>query len=234
MNTARVAALAAVALASAALPASAAAPEAAPPGITVVGTGFVRARPDTAHFSLGVSSRARTASAALRANAARMARVVAVLRRAGVPARALQTENLSLDRVIQRKPRFTGFRAANTVRVRTRALARIGSMLDAAVSSGANQFYGIEFSVANATRLYRRALDQALANARRKAQRMARALGTDLGRATSIVEAGTFRPGETQSSPYSLGGEALRAPLAPVLTGEKVVQAAVTVTFVIR
>jgi uncharacterized protein YggE len=54
--------------------------------ITVTGTGTVTTVPDRAEFSFGVTSQARTASAALAANAAEMRKVIAALKDAGVAA----------------------------------------------------------------------------------------------------------------------------------------------------
>ena len=83
------AALAALAASSQAL--------AAPRTITVNGTGIVTTVPNQAEFNFGVSTTARTAQAALAANAAEMNRVIAALKGQGLTAADLQTAEILAD-----------------------------------------------------------------------------------------------------------------------------------------
>src|SRR3974390_1858714 len=58
--------------------------------------GQVKLAPDMATISLGVTTQASTAQAAMQANAARMSQVMAALRTGGVAAKDIQTAQLSL------------------------------------------------------------------------------------------------------------------------------------------
>ncbi|MDE2621007.1 MAG: SIMPL domain-containing protein, partial [Sphingomonadales bacterium] len=78
-------------------PASPAAPAQAPTLLSLSAEGKVSRTPDIATFSAGVVSQGKTASEALRANAADMTRVIAALKRAGVADKDIQTSNLSLN-----------------------------------------------------------------------------------------------------------------------------------------
>src|SRR5678810_188662 len=60
-------------------------------------SGTVATVPDRAHFSFGVQAQSRTASQALEAADAQLARVVAALRLAGVAQADIQTEQISLS-----------------------------------------------------------------------------------------------------------------------------------------
>src|SRR3954453_17082412 len=65
--------------------------------VTVSGSGDVEAVPDRAGLSVGVSSDASTAGAALAANAAKAARVLEALRSAGVAKQDLQTQDVTVS-----------------------------------------------------------------------------------------------------------------------------------------
>src|ERR671914_790959 len=102
MTTIRIALAALLVLAAAAL-AGIGRPEAAGgasdeprEGITVTGVGHVDSVPDEAEFSLGVTTKGRTAREALAANSERMRRLIAALKAAGVAERDIKTQNVSI------------------------------------------------------------------------------------------------------------------------------------------
>src|SRR5215831_14088230 len=65
--------------------------------ISVSGTGSVRAVPDRAQFSFGVTTQGTSASRALSANSALARKVIAALKGAGVPAADIQTDSVTLS-----------------------------------------------------------------------------------------------------------------------------------------
>ena len=67
--------------------------------LTVTGTGRAEAAPDQALFTAGLSSIAPSAEAASARNAEIMNRITAALGRLDVPARDIQTRNLSVNRI---------------------------------------------------------------------------------------------------------------------------------------
>jgi hypothetical protein len=77
--------------------ASSTAAVAAQQSIVVTGHGSVSVVPDRAQVSFGVSTSAKTASAALRANAAEMTKVIAALEGQGIAAGDIRTELVSLS-----------------------------------------------------------------------------------------------------------------------------------------
>jgi uncharacterized protein len=112
----------------------------------------VQSAPDTAMIGAGVTTRATTASEAMRRNAAAMERVVAKLRALGIPAKDIQTSSFSLSPQYQyvrdgEPPRFLGYDALNQVNVTLRDLAKAGETLDALVAAGANNLYGPNFTL---------------------------------------------------------------------------------------
>ena len=214
-----------------ALPATAAAPQPASRGLTIVSSGVVRVKPNAAQLSVAVVSHALTARAALSKNSTRTAKVIAALKRIGVSPGDLQTSFISLTRGTTKRDRR--FRVENSVRVTVRGVARVATVIDTAISAGANQLNGPELFLANGERVYQRALDKALAKAREKARRVAAAAGARVGRVVSIVEAGTFVPGETSGGEAPFRSAALIAQDA-VDAGLQGIEASVTVTFALN
>ena len=164
------------------------APSAAPQhSIVVAGQGSVAARPDRAQLSFGVSSDAKSASAALRANAAEMTKVIAALKAQGIAAADLRTDLVSLSpRYSQNGETVVGYTATNSVSATVRNLAKIGAIIDAAVGAGANQVSGPDLVRSSATALYRVALRAAIADARGKARTIAAASGLHIRRITDV------------------------------------------------
>ena len=102
----------------------------AAPIITMGGHGEVRATPDTAMLSAGVSAQAPTAAAALAANNSRMQAVMAALKKLGVPDKDIQTSNFSVSPQYANgngeAPRITGYQASNQVEVRLEDVEQAG------------------------------------------------------------------------------------------------------------
>jgi uncharacterized protein YggE len=196
--------------------------------ISVVGTGVVEAAPDTASVSAGVTTQAATASAAMTSNGAAMTKVIDALKAAGVAAKDLQTEVVSLA------PRYgddgaavTGYTASNVVSATVRDVARTGDVVDAAVGAGANTVDGPSLTRDDSDRLYRDALEQAVAQARLKALALARASGATLGAIRSVSE------GAEDVAPGDFAANAARAAATPIETGAAEITANVRVVFAI-
>jgi hypothetical protein len=193
--------------------------------IVVSGNGAVASVPDRAQLSFGVSSDGRTASAALRANAAEMTKVIAAIKGEGVAAADIKTEVVSLSaRYSQNGEAIVGYVATNSVSTILRNLGKAGAVIDAAVEAGANQVSGPNLSRSDQSALYRAALRVAIANAKAKAQTIARASGLTLRRITDVSESG----GPTPLAETAKSGIASPTPIEP---GTQLVEATVTVTF---
>ncbi len=190
--------------------------------LTVTGLGTATSVPDEANFSFGVESRGRTAQAAIAANATAMERLVAALRQAG--ARDIATQWVSVYAVTGEDGSVTGYAASNSVSA-TIGVGRAGALIDAAAEAGANQISGPGLSSSDSERIYREALTDAVANARERAEVLARAAGRTLGEISAISEGGGAQP-------VPLYREAADTAVStPVVPGQQETTAQVTVTF---
>lgn len=192
-------------------------------GITVQGSASASGVPTRAELSLGVESRADTAKEALAANGTAMRKVLAAIRTAG--GQDLRTQSVWVSSIYgQKGPQ--GYTATNSVTT-TIEVAKAGALIDAAVAAGANQVSGPSMSVADEQALYRKALQSAVADARKRAEALAEAGGVTLGRVTAIVEGGGSAP-----MPMAMAAKAADAS-TPIEPGTQDVSAQVSVTFAI-
>jgi len=152
--------------------------------ITVTGTGLVTLTPDIAYIYIGVRSQDASASIAMAGNNTNAQAVIAVIKAAGVDDKDIQTTNFSIypQQQYDDKGNMTSilYVVENTVYVTVRDLAKLGSLLDASVRSGANTINSISFDVADKTEALSQARLAAVADARRQADELTGATGVSL------------------------------------------------------
>ncbi|RXF75301.1 SIMPL domain-containing protein [Hansschlegelia zhihuaiae] len=217
----------------AATPAHAA--DAAPSAVAVSGEGMVATAPDIAIVTTGVVTRAGAAGAALKANAAAMTKVLAAIRAAGIEERDVGTSGLSVqpqydygDGGTPQAPKLVGYEVRNVVTVRSRAVDRLGELIDSLVQAGSNQIEGLAFDVSDREARLDEARRAAIADARRKAALYAEAAGARLGGVLSIEEDPSA---DEPVRPFAGRAKALQAaaPATPIARGEQELRARVTV-----
>lgn len=186
--------------------------------ISVSGNGTVETVPDRATFSFTVTTQADTAKAALAKNGATADAVAAALQGAKV-----QTSDVMLQpQMNDAGTAVLGYTASTTVTAESE-LAKAGPLVDAAVDAGATGVSGPSLSRSDYNALYRQALQNAVADAKAKAQALADSAGLTLGAVTSVTEGGGVQP-----LPYAA---AASDGVAKLLPGTQTVDASVTVTF---
>jgi uncharacterized protein YggE len=221
-----------VALAGGLLAAPALAQVVPPAAISVTGEATVSAPPDLAQIEGGVTTEARTAREASDSNNAAMGKVLLALKGAGIEEKDFQTSRLTLQP--QYAPNrnganaVVGYRASNRVTIRLRDVTKVASVVDMLVAAGANELGGINFTVSGASKLLDDAREQAIADARRKAEIYAKAAGVTLGSPISISEEGSPGP-----MPYRRMAAGMAAS-APVAQGEETLRVTVSVSWAIK
>jgi uncharacterized protein len=205
---------------------------ASPAMISVTGEATVSVPPDLAQIDAGVTSEAKTAREASDANNAAMGKVLLALKGASIDEKDFQTSRLSLQpQAAPNRPgpaSIVGYRASNRVTIRLRDVTKVASVIDTLVAAGANDVGGINFTVSQASKLLDEAREQAIADARRKADIYAKAAGVSLGAPLSITEEGGHGP-----IPYRRMAAGMAAS-TPVAQGEETLQVTVSVSWAIK
>jgi uncharacterized protein len=215
---------------------AATAQEAPPPRtITVSATATIEREPERATVLLAVESEAPTAREASQRNAALMERVLAGVRQAGVPAEAIRTVSYELRPEYSRpdrdaQPRIVAYRAINMVQVRADPVARVGTVIDAALGAGANRVAGLSFELRDPDTARLDALREAMTKARREAEVLASAAGQRLAEPLSINVGGYYEP-RPQMAPQMAMRAEMQDVSTPIEGGQLTIGASVNVVY---
>lgn len=213
--------------------------------ITVVGRGEVKARPDIANTSVGVEVLAPTIEAATTEAEARMAAILAALKELEIESQDIRTSNFSISFERQQGeisvPRVQGaptdtqspagfYRVSNMVQVTIRDLDQVGAVLDAAVKAGANNIWGISFSLADTQALETEAREAAVKDARLRAEALAQLNSVTVTEVIAISEVVGSMPGPVfaEAALRGMGGG------GPVEPGELTFSTQIQIVYAIR
>jgi uncharacterized protein len=210
-----------------------------PPVITVTGTAQLEADPDQATVRLGVVRQESSAQAAQeQANRAVQA-ILAEIAKVGIPAQKIQTSRLTLTPVyapprpdFREAPKITAYSASNIVSIEVDNLAQIGPVVDAGLRTGSNQLEGVHFRLKNDLPVREKALKQAVAEARQKAESIADALGVRLSGVQEASEAGFSIAPKGQGGGFVALSRAEATP-TPISPGQLEISTSVTVKYFI-
>ena len=140
--------------------------------VEVSGEGSVRAAPDFARATLGVTTTGKTAGEAMAANAKAANALVSLIKAEGVAPADIQTSDVSVSPMFSQSspgqttaPTITGYSVSNDVTVMVRDIPRLGALLDKAVAAGANSIYSIGFGHNDPSALLDKARPLAVADA---------------------------------------------------------------------
>ncbi len=209
-------------------------------GITVSGTGKTSIKPDIAQIQLGVSTLAPSVQEARDKAAQALDGMIASIKANGVADKDIQTQQLYIQPEYDysnNQQTLRGFRISNVVSVKLRDINKTGKLVDDAVSAGGNetQIQGIAFTVENPDDAKAQAREKAVADAKQKAQTLAKAAGVQVGDVLQISESGYSPPMYDARSSFSGPNTGVAAsPETPIQAGELDVSVGVSVTWSIK
>ncbi len=122
--------------------------------ISVNGVGRVKAGPDVADVSLGVTKQGKEAAEASSKAAEAMDSMINALLEMGIAESDIQTTNLSLSPLYDwnnNPATIEGWEANNMVNVTIRDIESVGDVVDTATAAGATNVNGISFRVEDPT-----------------------------------------------------------------------------------
>lgn len=204
--------------------------------VTAGGEGKSVAAPDMAEMYFGASAYEPDAKSALKKASDAAAAITDAVKKAGVAAEDIQTANVSVYPEYsgggdEKELAISGYRASVQVRVKLRDIEAVGEVIGAASEAGANEIGGPSFTLSDDASVRNEAIELAIADARKRAEVMAKAAGKELGEIISVSETGISIP------PLYYGAE--RAAVAydakvAIEPGTLDVSASVTVVFELK
>jgi len=217
--------------------------------ITVSGHGESMGVPDIATFSFSVVSQKPTVAAAQADATAKANATTEYLKSVGIDVKDIQTSNYSINPqydYIQTAcsggycPGGTqvlrGYEVRQTTTIKVRDTAKAGDLLAGVGSKGATEVSGLNFTFDDPEAIQDEARDKAIADAKEKAETLAKQLGVSIVRVTSFSENGSGYPRPMMySSMDAYGKGGVTAQTVPSISvGENKVTNDVSITYEIR
>ncbi len=215
-----------------------------PGTIVVSGKGELNVKPDIATVSFSVMEENLDVSKASDAVNKKIAAIVAALKADGIADKDIKTTDynvyprydyISTTNSYGGRQVLVGYDVTQGIEIKIRDLTKSGKIIAELSSLGATNVSGLTFTSDNSDDLVRQARDMAIADARDQAQKLARALGVELGGIVNYSEGGNY------PMPYAMGfagamkTDSVAAPVPAVLpTGENKITSNVTITYEIR
>jgi len=205
--------------------------------ITAVGTGKVTGKPDIARVTVGVETQAPSLQTAVDENKAKMSGLLDTLKKLGLADKDIRTSNYSVytERVSSSTPGAEAsanqmiYHVTNQVEVTVRDVNQIGDVLDKAVAAGANNIYGVNFSVEDTAKLEADARAKAVADAKARAESLAQLNDVQLGEVLTVSEVvGGAMPIYRDAMGLGGGGS------TPVQPGELEMSFSVQITYAVK
>jgi uncharacterized protein YggE len=153
--------------------------------ITVSGEGNVVIEPDIAKINVSVVSEDKTVSRVIDDNTDKMNAIINKLKELGIDKGDITTSRYYLSpRYIypeRQGPVISGYRLEQTLALKIRDLELVDDVIDTATNLGANNVYGLTFTLDDDTDVMNEAREKAFTAAEEKAEQMAKAAGVRLG-----------------------------------------------------
>src|SRR6201999_168063 len=162
-----------------------------PRQVTVVGSGHVQGVPDTLTADVGIEFSARDVTAAMDQTNNRQQAVIDALANAGVDRKDISTTDVSLQPQYDNAGgTITGYRAANSIRVKIHPAGTASRLLAVIVGTGgdATRINSVSYTIADDSQLVKDARARAFQDAKDRASQYAQLSGLGLGPIISISE----------------------------------------------
>ena len=203
--------------------------------LIVQGSSTITLTADYASLNLGVNTKGATVEEAHSANNAVMEKIIAAIKEQGVEDKDIVTSSFNVYPIynyeynkLSDTETVSGYQVDNMLMVTVRDISKVSQIMDAAMASGANQSYGINFGSSKQAQAYDTALQEAVKEGIRKAELLAAASGKKLGELVKMEEKENSYSTYAPSAKYEVADAAAGT---PILSGEITVYATTTLTY---
>lgn len=203
--------------------------------ISVSSEGTVKVKPDMAYINVGIQTENKSSKVAQQENTTKMNKVMQVLKELKIADLDIKTSQYTIYPIEtysekDKTSNITGYRVINTLEVTIRDISKVGSIIDAVTSNGANTVSNIRFTVADPDKYYLQALQNATVKGKAKADTLAKQFGIKIGLPSQINEtSGGYNPPVIYSAMDSVKSEA--AQVTNISSGELEIRASVGLVY---
>jgi uncharacterized protein YggE len=205
--------------------------------ISVSSEGSVKVKPDMASINVGVQTENKSSKAAQQENAAKMSKVMQVLKDLKIAEADIKTSQFTIYPIEtysakDQRSYITGYRVVNTLELTIRDIAKVGAVIDAVSANDANTVSNIQFTVADPDKYYLQALENATSKAKAKAAVLAKQFDIKIGLPSQINEtSGGYNPPIMYQTMDAVKTKAESAPATSISTGELEIKASVGLVY---
>jgi uncharacterized protein YggE len=161
------------------------------PLVTVTGTAELKVVPDVVDISIGVEIRAKELDAALEQQTSRVAEASALIRKAGVDAKDIQTDYTSITPVYSESRNGRNldyYRVTKSIAFTLKDIDKYDSLIASLIQSGVNRISRVSFRSTDIRKYRDQAREMAVVAAKEKAVSLAAKLDQKIGKAFTIDE----------------------------------------------
>ncbi|MDP3989035.1 MAG: SIMPL domain-containing protein [bacterium] len=207
--------------------------------------------PDAAQFNFSIIEEAKTFAEAQDAATKKVNEAIAYLEDAGVSRSDIKTTNYSINPRYEYRSEavsfctssycppstgsrnLVGYEVNQTIQVKTKKLDEVGELVSGIGERGASTVSSVSFTVEDKDSILEDIRDEAIADSRSEAKRVARALGTSLGRVVSYNSQG-YSPYARAELSYAAYDDSAEISSPDIPAGENRLSATVVVTYELR
>lgn len=202
-------------------------------GITVTGEAKTQVRNQIASFNAGVNINKTSKDEAVKEVNDKMTKLIEDIKAFGVKAEDIKTQGMSINENQNWETKVKEWYASNSIEIILRDVDKASSFADLLAKSGANNVYGPNLMLDESNTAEKALYEEAMADAKEKAETIAQTAGRKLGKVVSVMDGGSVvysRP-YLMSAKEGLGGADIAA---PVEAGATTVSKSMTVVFEMR
>lgn len=191
--------------------------------------------PNIAEVRIGLISEGKDLVELQKENSEKFNKVINFLKSQGIEEKDIKTENYSItpkyryDKVTE----IVGYTINQSLSVKIRDLKKVGEILNGVVQHGANNIYGLNFTIDDEKIYLDKAREKAIKEAKEKAEKIAKTAGFRLGKIVNITESsGYLPPHSIFLKEMGIGGESGIVP--QIEPGSQEIKISVTITYEIK
>lgn len=206
--------------------------------LTVNGKGEMSAAPDVAYLNLAVETTAKSAQQAVKENAEKTNSVIEAIKARLGENDKVSTAGYNLSPIYEynnqtNNSEFKGYRASNQIVVEVHNLKQIGAIIDATAEAGLNNIQGLRFDTTKSAELRKKALAEAVKDAKATADVLAQAAGVKITRILQLSPSYDY-PVPVYRDYAMSAKEGAAPPPTPIEPGELTINATVNIVFEIE
>lgn len=158
------------------------------PQISVSGEGKIKVVPDEAIISIAVETKGEESSKVKKENDSSIDRVLKFLKSTKIDQKNIKTERVSLYPQYDYQKKKNYYYASQTISIYLKDLSQYEAIMSGLIDAGVNRVNGVAFQSSQMETLKSDARKKAVADAKKKAEDFAGALGQKVGRAIVVSD----------------------------------------------